>query len=354
MQLLTLANVCPIPKVTALENPAAGKASTSNVSATHDRVRGTIYGAVCANSLGGSGLGLSHKDISATVGLSGLRDYTPGLSRSLLPEHKAGQLLADAYQGLALGESLVHNKGQLNSRDLASRFEILLTAETFANASAGVNTIAGMRNLVDAVEPLEGGPESLDVSAASRVFPVGCLPGQPITADSVELAAKQAGLTQADKRAAASAAVVADSINFFVRGGRLETREQVQAYVARQVEVANCFDPRFAEAWDDVAPDLDYENPAQSLPYSLVNVESTVTELVPTAVGIFLIFRHSAEEAICAAARSGGDTDTVSAIVGALAGAYHGFDALPTRWTDKIDEKERIEKLCADLNKFWS
>ncbi len=340
--------------MTALENPAPGKAATSDASATHNRVKGTIFGAVCANSLGGSGLGLNHKDINATVGISGLRDYTPGLSRSILPEHKAGQLLADAYQGLALGESLAQNNGQLNAKDLARRFELLLTAHTFANASAGVNTLAGMRNLVDGIKPLEGDPESLNVSAASRVFSVGCLPGAPITGEPIEIAATQAGLTQFDKRAAASAAVIADSINFFVRGGRLETKEQVQAYVARQMEVANRFDPRFAEAWDDVAPDLDYETPAESLPYSLVNVASTVTELVPTAVGIFLIFRHSAEEAICAAARSGGDTDTVSAIVGALAGAYHGYDALPTRWTEKIDERERIEKLCADLNKFWS
>ena len=340
--------------MTALENPAPGKAAPSNVSTTHDRVKGTIFGAVCANSLGGSGLGLNHKDISATVGLSGLRDYTPGLSRSLMPDHKAGQLLADAYQGLALGESLVQNNGQLNSSDLSRRFELLLTAETFANASAGVNTIAGMRNLVDGVEPQEGGPESLNASAASRVFAAGCLPGAPATGEPIEIAAKQAGLTQGDKRAAASAAVVADSISFFIHGGRLDTKEQVQAYVARQVEIANRFDSRFAEAWDDVAPDLDYENPAESLPYSLVNVESTVTELVPTAVGIFLIFRHSAEEAICAAARSGGDTDTVSAIVGALAGAYHGYDALPARWTGSIDEKERVQKLCADLNKFWS
>lgn len=340
--------------MTALENPAPGKLAPSDVSVIHNRVKGAVFGAVCANSLGGSGLGLNHKDISATVGLSGLRDFTPGLSRSLLPEHKPGQLLADAYQGLALGESLIERKGQLEASDLARRFERLLDAETFANASASVHTIAGMRNLIDGIEPQESGPEALNVSAASRVFAVGCLPGPKVTADPVEVAARQAGLTQGDKRAAAAAAVVADSINFFVRGGRIDTKEQVQAYVARQIEVANKFDARFSEAWDDVAPDLDYETPAESLPYSLVNVESTVTELVPTAVGIFLIFRHSAEEAICAAARSGGHTDTVSAIVGALAGAYHGFDALPVRWTAKIDERERVQKLCAELNRFWS
>ena len=337
-----------------MDNSALGKAPSVAGSSIHSRIAGTLYGAVCANSLGGSGIGLNHKDISATVGLSGLRDFTPGLSRSHMPDHQPGHLLADAYLGLVVGESLVHEKGQLNAIDLKNRFAELLANETFANASAGVHCISSMRHLVDGVEPSESAPSSLHVSAATRVFAVGCLPGQPATADPVDLAAGQASLTHGDKRAAASAAVIADSINYFVRGGRLDTADQVRDYVNREIEIANRFDERFAEAWDDIAPDLDYTHPAEELPYSLVNVQPTVTELVPTAVGIFLIFRHSAEEAICAAARSGGDTDKVSIIVGALSGAYHGVDAIPERWREKIQHKQRIDDLCAGITKFWT
>ena len=169
----------------------------------------------------------------------------------------------------------------------------------------------------------------------------------------MELAAKQALLTHGDPRAAASAAVIADSINYFIRGNRLDTEEEVRKYVAREIEIANRFDERFAEAWDDIAPDLNYAKPAEELPYSLVNVQATVTELVPTAVGIFLIFRHSAEEAICMAARSGYDTDKVSVIVGALSGSYHGIDAIPARWRDKIEQKERIQALSDKITSYW-
>ncbi|HEY9756255.1 MAG TPA: ADP-ribosylglycohydrolase family protein [Oculatellaceae cyanobacterium] len=338
-----------------MDNSALGKAPSAAVSGIHSRVAGTIFGAVCANSLGGSGVGLNNKDINATVGLSGLRDFTPGLSRSHLPNHQPGHLLADAYLGLVLGESIVQGGGKLDVDDLKSRFAELLNNETFANASAGVHCISSMRHLIDGVEPSEEDVQaSLHVNAASRAFALGCLPGAPITGDPVELAAKQASLTHGDKRAAASAAVIADSINYFVRGGRLDTADQVRDYVHREIETANRFDERFAEAWDDIAPDLDYTRPAEELPYSLVNVQPTVTELVPTAVGIFLIFRHSAEEAICAAARSGGDTDKVAIIVGALSGAYHGLEAIPARWREKIEHKERLEQLCAGINKFWN
>lgn len=43
-----------------------------------------------------------------------------------------------------------------------------------------------------------------------------------------------------------------------------------------------------------------------------------------------------AEEAVCAAANLGGDTDTNAAITGGLAGAWFGFSAIPARWVDAL------------------
>ncbi|MFJ4526670.1 ADP-ribosylglycohydrolase family protein [Streptomyces sp. NPDC088810] len=42
------------------------------------------------------------------------------------------------------------------------------------------------------------------------------------------------------------------------------------------------------------------------------------------------------EDALRAAIDAGGDTDTVAAVTGALAGAYHGLDAIPARWTTPL------------------
>ncbi|MFK0287119.1 ADP-ribosylglycohydrolase family protein [Streptomyces sp. NPDC090499] len=44
----------------------------------------------------------------------------------------------------------------------------------------------------------------------------------------------------------------------------------------------------------------------------------------------------SYEEAVRAAVDLGGDTDTVAAVTGALAGAVHGVGAVPERWTDVL------------------
>ncbi|MFE6664917.1 ADP-ribosylglycohydrolase family protein [Streptomyces sp. NPDC057697] len=42
------------------------------------------------------------------------------------------------------------------------------------------------------------------------------------------------------------------------------------------------------------------------------------------------------EEAIRAALDLGGDTDTVAAVTGGLAGAHYGLDAIPARWTEPL------------------
>lgn len=42
------------------------------------------------------------------------------------------------------------------------------------------------------------------------------------------------------------------------------------------------------------------------------------------------------EEAVRAAIDLGGDTDTVAAVTGGLAGARYGLDAIPTRWTEPL------------------
>ena len=61
----------------------------------------------------------------------------------------------------------------------------------------------------------------------------------------------------------------------------------------------------------------------------------------------------SLDEAIEASIRGGGDTDTVAAITGALAGALYGASALPESWVSIIHgwpgyTVQEIEKLVRD------
>ncbi|WP_336361599.1 ADP-ribosylglycohydrolase family protein [Haladaptatus sp. ZSTT2] len=61
---------------------------------------------------------------------------------------------------------------------------------------------------------------------------------------------------------------------------------------------------------------------------------------------------ENAEEAIITTVNRGGDTDTIGAVTGALAGARFGASALPHRWLVEIEERTEIGKLALKLQKI--
>jgi ADP-ribosyl-[dinitrogen reductase] hydrolase len=61
------------------------------------------------------------------------------------------------------------------------------------------------------------------------------------------------------------------------------------------------------------------------------------------------LFAESAEEAIVTAVNRGGDTDTIGAVAGAVAGARFGASTLPDRWLAALDAAEELESLAKRL-----
>lgn len=59
------------------------------------------------------------------------------------------------------------------------------------------------------------------------------------------------------------------------------------------------------------------------------------------------------EECVLKAVNLGGDADTVAAIVGGLAGALYGYDAIPEKWRDTLKKREYIEQMCERANDAW-
>ena len=58
---------------------------------------------------------------------------------------------------------------------------------------------------------------------------------------------------------------------------------------------------------------------------------------------------ESIEEAIVTAVNRGGDTDTVGAVTGAVAGARFGDESLPDRWLDVLEYRDDLELLAKAL-----
>ncbi|MBW1853502.1 MAG: ADP-ribosylglycohydrolase family protein [Deltaproteobacteria bacterium] len=84
--------------------------------------------------------------------------------------------------------------------------------------------------------------------------------------------------------------------------------------------------------------------------------DSSAPNSVPTAIYCFLSHPHSFEDALVYAVGLGGDTDTIAAMTGAISGAYHGKNAIPTQWLGDLENGEKgrdyIEQLAIQLWKL--
>jgi len=63
----------------------------------------------------------------------------------------------------------------------------------------------------------------------------------------------------------------------------------------------------------------------------------SAVDTVPFALWCAITFRESPEEALWHAIRSGGDTDTIGAIVGGIIACYSGIDAFPKAWISNCE-----------------
>ncbi len=92
---------------------------------------------------------------------------------------------------------------------------------------------------------------------------------------------------------------------------------------------------------------LDYASHFASMPIQKLTVPFSLT-LVPLAIRIFLFNTASFDEPIITAINSGGDTDTLATLTGALAGAYWGMKSIPNKWLKGLINMNQI-KLRAEI-----
>lgn len=82
-----------------------------------------------------------------------------------------------------------------------------------------------------------------------------------------------------------------------------------------------------------------------------INIKST-GYVVDTLEAVFWLFFNfnSYQSIVLKAVNLGGDTDTIAAIAGGIAGIYYGFRSIPDRWVQNIEKKQEIYDM---ITKFY-
>lgn len=248
----------------------------------------------------------------------------------------AGTITDDTEMALCIAESLVEC-GEFNPADIADRFVAWYESGPF---DIGIMTRQALRRIQQGESWDEAGQRvwenSREGSNAGNGSVMRCAPLAVAYADTSAKLARvsrdSSRITHADPRCTAGCAILNLTIAALLRdeSDALGTAIESVEHDAPD-ELLNALRPLVQG--DEPAP----------LPTSGYVVHTLQTALYDGLTA------DTAEEAIVTAVNRGGDTDTLGAVAGAVAGARFGVDALPERWLTTIDERRRLTEFASQL-----
>jgi ADP-ribosylglycohydrolase len=336
-------------------------------STSLDRARGALLGSAVGDALGAPLEGLSPHQIRAHYGQ--VVDYVDGSlawKKKLYRWRMPGLYSDDTQQGLAVADVLLEC-GRIDPDRLAAIYlELAKPPGVFLGAYRGVGR--SFREALDALRRGDqpSGQTSAGAGAAVRTAPVAIYyAGQPEAMFEAVMAASL--VTHRDCRALAGAMAVAHAVRRLAAGAAREPSLLLR--LAGDVAAA---ESRMAAEFATEAVGL--RPYGASLSRAIARAESLVDVPRPRALAALveeanrhgpsspcrrptmgfapssvptclylLVTTDSFEEAVTEVVNMGGDTDTTGAILGAMAGAHYGVDAIPERWLDGLQNREGID-----------
>jgi len=318
-----------------------------------DRARGALYGLAIGDALGMPTQLLSRRQITARWGplLTAFEPAPPG--HPIAAGLPAGAVTDDTEQAVLLARMLVKNRGVPGSGDWAAAligWELDM-AERGSLDLLGPSTKRALTAVLEGTPPEEAGRHGDTNGAAMRITPVGiAFPATPpptSNADTdnlsrlVDHTVAASLVTHNTSVALAGAAAVAAAVSAGVGGAGVAGATQAGIAAARLAShrghwIAGA-DVAARIRWavglaEDAAPDQ-----AAELIGTLVGTSLATQESVPAAFAVLSAIPGDPWRACLLAASLGGDTDTIAAMAGAIAGACHGQSAFPPPAIATID-----------------
>ncbi|MFN2466554.1 MAG: ADP-ribosylglycohydrolase family protein [Gaiellaceae bacterium] len=296
-------------------------------AALEERARGALIGTFVGDALGMPFEGAPHSDVPAEVEM-------------LAARRGRGTYTDDTQMMIALAESLIE-LGRVEEEHLARAFQQAYDpGRGYGGGTRRVLQLwADGTPVADAAQRIFDGQGSRGNGAAMRIAPVAVR----FRADPSRLraeAARSARVTHAHPVGVDGAVVQAAAIGAALRD---EDILDVARGAARTEEMA--------EGLRDVGELLAKTREPATVQARL---GSSADARESVCAALYAVLAHAAlEDALRFAVRLGGDTDTVAAMAGAIAGARRGAQSIPVRWLEALEDGDRgrthVEQLAAQL-----
>jgi poly(ADP-ribose) glycohydrolase ARH3 len=303
-------------------------------ASSYSRLAGAALGTMCGDALGMPVEGWSAAEIESRYGR--LDHFIKGR----LP---AGSYTDDSQMMLAILDTLAQ-RGGLDPAFLAGRFAA--GYQPWRGYGGRVHQI--MRQLAQGAAWDQVATDSWGNGGAMRVGVLGVVYAHDEQA-CLRAALDQCRITHTHARALAGAAAQALAVGLAARLGAQEKQADCAPFMAHVASLVEPIDahtaarlramPRLARGDETLAREVLTREYA---------CDVSASEAVPPALGAFLAAK-SAEQAIVLAVSLGGDSDTIGAMTGALAGAHWGLEALPAAWVEGLENQEAGRGHALDL-----
>jgi ADP-ribosylglycohydrolase len=318
------------------------------MSSADERALGALYGLAIGDALGMPTQLLSRDQIATHFGkIDGFREAPP--DHGIAAGRPAGSITNDTEQALLLADALQAGGGHVDSEDLARR--LLAWAERARERGSldllGPSTSAAVTALV-ADGPLDVfGRSAATNGAAMRITPVGLVAVPDDLAALVDLVVEASRVTHYTSVAIAGAAAVAAAVSAGIAGASVAEATTLAIRAAELGQqcgewVAGAAIPRRI-AWAVGLVDTNDHDRSVADVVELVGTSIATQESVPAAFAILALHPDEPWQACLTAASLGGDSDTIAAMSGAIAGACHGMDHWPQHAVQTVREINNLD-----------
>lgn len=302
-----------------------------------DRCKGCMLGLAAGDALGMPVEGFSADQIKERFGL--VRDMMPAPPGHFQFGLGSGQFTDDTLQTLLLAECILEGKCFDILRFTASLMDWgqCWTSDPRSGRGVGLTSRGAIEQLLANKDWTVSGVDIPTCGSAMRVAPIGLVYHCDLDLVS-KFAEMQSIPTHSCSAARAGAVAVAVGVALALTGfSKSIVLEMASSFSMR-------IDSEFGRCLKRIGELLDLE-PAEA--FREIGTKPLVNETVPAAFYCYLKF--DPEDALIMAASAGGDTDSIAAIAGALAGAAYGTKWLPERWLSCLEDRSRIERVAVDL-----
>ncbi len=295
-----------------------------------DRAEGVLLGLACGDALGRPVEFKSAAEIESEYGT--LREMVGHGTW----EKPAGTVTDDTDQALCIARSLA-TRSDFEPADIADRFVQWYDTEPF---DIGAMTRLSLQQLQQGARWDVAGREVWEASAegsnAGNGSVMRCPPLAVAYPDDpshlVRVSRHSSEITHADPRCTNGCAVVNLTLAAVLRGNSDPLMTALD-YIKPEApeELVTALEP------------VARGNEPRTLPTSGYVIHTLQTALYDG------LRAENGEQAIVRSVNRGGDTDTIGAVTGAIAGARFGASAFPDHWLAAVDEEPELRTLAAQL-----